>query len=183
VIPIVSLVTQGYALQLTRAAGRGQTTPPAFDRIGDLFVDGLKFLALMIVWYVLVIVAFVLAAFFGGLVSVSFGLLVGGLLVLGLSYALPAMITVLAVTDDFGAAFSGEYVAAWMGTGHYLAAFLVSIVLWLLLGIVVFLSLITIVGVIFAGAWATFVVAAFWGYQYRDAVAKGIVSPAPAETV
>lgn len=183
VIPILNLVTQGYLFQLARAAGRGQATPPDFDDIGALFVDGLKFLALTIAWYFALIVGFVLVAVVGAAVGGPLGLVTGALLALVLIYALPAMLTVVAVTDDFGAAFSGEYVLAWIGTGHYLGAFLLSIVLWLLLGLLVVVSLITIVGVIFVAAWSNFVVAAYWGYKYREAVDRTIVPPAPAEPV
>jgi hypothetical protein len=182
-VPILGLATNGYALQLARAAGRGRATPPEFDGVGALFVDGLKFLALSIVWYVVVLVGIVVAGIPVERGSALTGALAGGLVVGSLVYAFPAMLTALAVTDDFGAAFSPDYVLAWIATGQYLAAFLVSVVLALLLGVVVVLSFVTIVGVIFVAAWATFVLAAYWGYQYRRAVADGVVPPGGPEPV
>lgn len=141
-----AIVVNGYMVRVLAAASRGESTPPAFDRWGELFVDGLKLIAVVFVYLFAPMAASLglsLAVGFAG-----FGLVgdaVGGtagaagtvvsLLVLVLAtYLLPAGLTNMAREDSIAAAFDLSAVGTAATSGTYLLAVVAALLVGIVLG-------------------------------------------------
>ncbi len=181
--PFLGFFVRGYGFRLTQAAARGQTAPPEFDDYGDLFVDGLKLFGLGLLYGLAFLFVAGLTAAVGYAVHEVLGLVVLAGWVLVAGYFYPAVRAILAATDSFEAALSPERVAAFAFTGTYLKAYLLWIPISILVAVVALASLFTIVGIVAVAAWALYLQAAYWGYHYREAVAKGEVPSPPSAPV
>lgn len=149
---IPAIFVAGYLLRVLRASMDGESVP-VFDEWGDMLVEGLKAVAVIVAYTIVpsLILAVSGAALFGaafgdgvgsallalgGLV----GFLVGGALLLVLAYVLPVALSNLAATDSLSSAFavggmretlfSRDYAVAW------LLALLVSVVAGVIAGTV-----------------------------------------------
>jgi hypothetical protein len=144
-----------------------------------MFIDGM-WLTLVVFIYGVGFVVLVLALLVAG-GQANEGIAAAGtvgLLVL-LLYLLPGALTVVAATEEMGAAFSTTYLVPFVLSGTYLKAMVLWTVLSVGLGIALFLSIFTIVGFPFVSALFNYVAGTFWGYFYREAVELGHVPPAP----
>ncbi|WP_424017294.1 DUF4013 domain-containing protein [Halorientalis pallida] len=179
IVPFVGWISTGYGFQLCRAVARGQTQRPDFDDYGEMFIDGM-WLTLVVLVYGGAFMALVFALVLGATQANEPVALAGvlGLLVL-LLYLLPGALTVVAATEEMGAAFSTEYLVPFVLSGTYLKAMVLWTVLSVGLWIALFLSIFTIVGFPFVSALFNYVAGTFWGYFYREAAERGDVPPAP----
>jgi hypothetical protein len=180
-VPFINVIVNGYAFRLAGAAARGQTEPPAFEDIGDLLVDGFRFVAVTVVY---LLAGTVLGGLLTGVawaMSDLLGAVVGVTVALGFAYLFPASVTVYAAHRELEAAFDPALVGGFLRTGTYVKGYLAYVVLAITVTLIGGVSLITLIGIFFVVAWATYAYGALWGYCYREAVAKGQVSPAPAE--
>jgi hypothetical protein len=147
---VPQLLTQGYLVRVLDSTLDGGAEPPAWAEWTDIFVDGLKLLVVVIVYFLpLVVLSVVFAVLFAGLsataggggdpggalagVGAAVGLLFG-LLVVVLSiaalYLAPIGLCGMAHDGDFGGAFdlsrlravgtSREYAVAWLVGGAIL---------------------------------------------------------------
>lgn len=183
-IPFIALMVRGFGFRLAKAAARGQTEPPEFGDYGQMFVDGFRVLAVLLVWIIGVGLVALVTTVGAGAAHEALGALVALLWFLIAWYGFPASLTAYAAHDSIGAAFSPQYAVAFATTGTYLKAWVLSWVLSLLVSVVVLVSMITIIGFFVAAPWAMYAYSSFWGYYYREAVAKeDKVPPAPADPV
>lgn len=179
-VPLFQLPTRGHGFRVAGAAARGQATPPEFDDLAEAFVDGLRVLAVLSI-YVVVVGALALTLVIGdeilGTDLATQLSLVAGLAAL---YALPASLTANAATGRFGAAFSRDHAVAFLTSGPYAKAFVLWLVAIATTAIASLVAFMTVVGGFFVWAWGIYAVSALWGYYYRQAVARGVV-PAPPD--
>jgi hypothetical protein len=180
-VPFINLIVNGYAFRLAGAAARGQTEPPAFEDIGELLVDGLRFFVVTVVYLITgTVLGGLLTGFVWALSDVA-GAIVGATVALGFTYLFPASLTVYAAHREIEAAFDVSRIGRFVRTGTYLKGYLAYVLLAIAVTLIGGVSLITLVGIFFVVAWATYAYGALWGYCYREAVAKGEVPHAPAE--
>lgn len=196
-LPLVPL--QGYFVRVLRSGAGNEREPPVFEEWGDLFVDGIKLLAIQFVYLSLpVVVAFVglvlggFGAFseFGGTTAGAIIELVGQatILVGALSlpvavYLLPAAMAHLAVEDEFVAAFDFTALVDVALTGDYFRAVAVALVAGAVLGAVAAALSLVLVGV-FLGFYVQVSLYYLLGRGYAAALASGrrpAPAPAPGE--
>lgn len=190
-IPIFFLY--GYVYRITEAAAWGDTIQPRFDEYGDMFVSGLAFVGLFIVYGVITFVPVVLLVAVGAEAGVPgvagiIGLLVGLLF----AYFGPAVLTLYPVTGSFSAALSPSRITNFAFTGKYLGSFLLFIVLYFAIQIaftvLIFALAITVIGLLLViplylviPAYLLYFTGAYWGATYYEAAQEGLVEPAWGE--
>lgn len=156
IVPVVFVV--GYSLRVMRAVTAGEQTPPAWDEWGELFVDGLRGIAVTLVYFALPGIGlsiagaavFVPFAGDGGIQIAGIVLAIVGLVslpfLLAALYVAPAALVGVAVTQRLGPAVAFGRLWAVVTTGRYatawLAAFAVSLVATVLSGVLAGLTLI-----------------------------------------
>ncbi|WP_135305740.1 DUF4013 domain-containing protein [Haloarcula amylovorans] len=176
-VPPVGLFTYGYVFRLTEWAANGREDPPEFEAFGRLFVDGLRLaVATVALAIVTVVVGATVAAVAEqiGLASPLSDFAVALTALAGL-YVTPAVLTAYAVTGRITRAFTGRYAGAFAFSTRYLAAFAGSVALGFAATVLWLASFLTLVGPVFVSTYASYVFAAFWGYQYRAAAEAGTV--------
>lgn len=145
----VSVVVQGYLVRVLRSAATGEPAAPSFTDWGTLFVDGLKLLAVSLVYSLVVLVPTIALVVVGvGTFTVSGGtegatpptpnaalsagvllaFLAVTLLSVALSYVLPAALTNFALRDSLGAAFDLGTIRQVAFTSDYLVGVLLGYV-------------------------------------------------------
>ncbi|MEZ3143232.1 DUF4013 domain-containing protein [Halobaculum sp. MBLA0143] len=150
-VPVIPLV--GYLQQVFRTTAAGDETPPVFDDVEGLFADGLRAVAVSLVYFALpllvglftfvAVAMFVPAAFVSagsgadpGAVSAVGGVVVFALLGLGLlstlwtlaaSYLLPPALARVAETDEVRSGFALRSVWDTAATMEYLTAWLLAV--------------------------------------------------------
>ncbi|MDZ5810766.1 DUF4013 domain-containing protein [Halorubrum sp. AD140] len=165
IIPL--FIAAGYFLRLTRAAGRGDVEPPAFDDWWGLLVDGVKLVLVLLP----ATIVYALAIFLAAEVHDALAFLVA----LAGFYVYPSIYMNYSVTDDWKTAYNPSILIEQLTTTTYLYGFLLyvlvingigGIVAILLLGA----SLLTIVGWIIIWPMIYFywygMDAALWGRVY-----------------
>jgi len=160
-IPIVCLISFGYILKSTVKNPTGNL--PAWEDFGDLFVKGL-FAVLISLIYILPALIILLIfglplmrsamsgdplGMMGGAVGLGFGVLVALLVLLIISYFIPAAVLSYAAHGKFNAAFDFNAISKKVFTGKYALAWLIGIVYSVLL--VSVLSKIPYVGMVIGG--------------------------------
>lgn len=180
VLPPVLLVPAGYAIRVGSAAARGEPTPPDFEDIGGLFVDGVRaVVVLAVLWGVVAIVGasmWALGLELGAGTPAVAVAAVGATLV-GL-YATPAVLATYSVTGRVGAAFAQGVAGEFAVQSRYAKAFLSWLVIMTIGTVCLLVSTPFIIGPAVVGTHMLTVSAAFWGYQYRAAADDGVVPAA-----
>lgn len=179
VVPVFLLL--GYTVRVLRATEEGEETPPSFGEWGDLFVDGLKALAIVLAYSIVPLV--VLAVTVGGIVAAALmgdvrpgavagallGFSVSGLLWLVALYVIPAALASFASEGRIGAAFDATVLRSVLLDGRYATAWLVALVLFVVAGVVVgVLNAVPFLGFV-AGAFVNFYVGVAAAYLYGHA--------------
>jgi hypothetical protein len=141
VVPLILLF--GYLVRVLGTTARGDPEPPAFDDWGEMFVDGLKGVAVTLVYgivpFVLIGVSVAIALGGAGSGSDAAAGILGGIGLLGvllssvalflLYYLVPAALTKMAVEDSVGAAFAVGDLTDVLLSVDYLVAWLVPFVI------------------------------------------------------
>jgi len=182
---VTLLPVQGYLVRVLRSAANDEHEAPVFDEWGDLFVDGIKVLLVqfayalvpMAILFVGVLVAGIGAISATESSSIGAGvgivgaviLLVGFLLIVVVSYLVPAALANFAYEDDLGAAFDFGTVVDAAFTSDYFVALLLAFVVGLVLGIIAFLLTFLLVGV-----FLSFYVQVSVYYLFGRGYAKGL---------
>jgi hypothetical protein len=157
IIPIVNLIALGYVLENTKSVMKKSYKLTEWKNWGDLFVKGLLFAVISLIYIIPALVVFLLAlgnVFFaslmGGVTSpmsilanlpaVGIGMFVFIILALLASYVIPAATLNYIVKNKFSAAFDfaeikkrafkGEYLVAWLIGGVY-SLVLAAIFMWI----------------------------------------------------
>ena len=192
IVPL--FVVYGYVVHAIRDTVEGGDEPPAFGDWGDLIVDGLQAWIVGIV-YLLVptIVAIVtvggsIAAILtgnsageaAGVAGLFGGFALTAVLSLVFGYFAAAAIVNFACEGSLGAAFDFGTVRQIAFDGDYAVAWLVSVVVFIVAGIVTGIPLIGWVIAPFLTFYASVVAARLWGGGYLDAVGGGTAAPADA---
>jgi len=183
----------GYMYRVTEAAAWGDTIQPRFDDYGDMFMSGLVYFGLYLVYGILgaILVGVIVV---GGAeagapgVGVIIGLLVGLLF----AYFGPAILTLYPVTGSFTEALSPSRITEFAFTGKYFGSFLLFILLYIAIQIaftvLVFALAITVVGLLLViplyliiPAYLLYFTGAYWGATYYEAAQEGLVEPAWGE--
>ena len=160
-------IAAGYFLRLTRAAGRGDPTPPPFDDGKELLVDGVKLVVVLLPAGIIYALAVALTA------EVSDPLAL--LMAIAGFYVYPSIYMNYAVTGDWRTAYSPSIVSEQLTTVTYLYGFLLYVLVINGIGVIVAtvllgVSLFTIVGWIIIWPVIYFywygVDAALWGRVY-----------------
>jgi hypothetical protein len=154
IIPL--FIVLGYALRVMRKSIEGETEPPAFDELGTVIVDGLKYLVVMIGYFLIPMILMVMGIIpvvvsiaesgdvmsSGELIASSAG---GGLFLLGILLAIVISVIAnmgianMAHTGKLGAAFRfGEIlrIIGSIGWGRYIIWYIVLIVIAMLFSVV-----------------------------------------------
>ena len=165
IIPLI--IVFGYALRVMRKSIEGETEPPAFDDLGAMIVDGLKYLVVSIIYFLIpmvlmgigimsIITSETSCDMIGGCASDTAFLTGSGLFLLG--FLLMLVISVIetigvanmAHTGKLGAAFRfGEIlrIIGSIGWGRYIIWYiLLTIVVLLFVAVGLLMGIIPIVG-------------------------------------
>ncbi len=186
ILPLFTLY--GYVYRITGSASRGETVQPTFS--DDLVGMSVKGLVLVLLYVVVAIVGviFVGAGVLVGLaVSEVFAVVFGLVFGLGLIYIAPAILTLYPATGSATAALSPRRIADFAFTGKYFVAYLGFILLNIAINIVFFVVaialVITIIGIFLLfplmyvfSAYVAYVVGAYWGAVYYEAVEEGLIN-------
>jgi hypothetical protein len=71
IIPIVNFIGLGYYLRIIKTSLAGLDELPNFERIGELFVDGIKLLMVCIIYAIVPLIFYALSVSFAGSATVS----------------------------------------------------------------------------------------------------------------
>lgn len=154
IIPLILVL--GYALRTIKESTEEGTEPPSFDNLGAMFIDGLKYLVVSIVYSLIPFImmgmgitsviasipSYDMISSCAAYTSLIFGsglFLVGLLLLLVIVVILNIAIANMAHKDEFGAAFKfGEifHLIGSIGWGKYIIWYIVVIVIAMLLSMV-----------------------------------------------
>lgn len=185
-IPIINFITLGYYIKTLRRGIDGESALPEWDDWGDLFIKGL-IVVIVVIIYMLIPLAVLFLSIGGAAISsitsgditpASIGAIIGGsliflLLLLIVFLLLPMALSMYAKEDSIGAALRlGEILSRIRSIiGEYIIAL---IVLWALMLIVSFISLVPFIGwvvVIFAQFYVGLVAAHMFGTIYATSSA------------
>lgn len=187
-IPIAGLIIlTGYSVQLIRNVHRGDSQPlPAWDNIGEKFVDGIKVVVVALVYLLPAIVVVCCTSIFGAVLSAqeNSNVALGGaiisllgnciyyLLLLVFYLLIPGIYVQFARTGDIAASLRiGDVVkVAQRNMGPYLITFLMVIVGGIITNIGVIAC---IIGVFPAFVYATFMTSHVTGQLWTIDEAKG----------
>lgn len=181
VVPLIAFT--GYCSRVCRAAAKGAQEAPAFDDWGGLLKEGFLF-SMAVLAFALVLTIAVLGLFFltDATGSPVFAVLLLPVYFVGV-YAIRAVMTLYAVTLDFGAALSPSNVWSLSFSADYFVTFLVEILLTVALGIVAGIAAITIVGWIWVYAYIFVATAALWGQFFYETDTSDLNLPADENSV
>lgn len=192
IVPGVLLL--GYFVRVLRSAEADEETPPTFGDWGDLLVDGLKALAIILVYSLVPLV--VLAVTVGGTVVAALagdvrpgaiagamlGFAVGGFLWLVASYVIPAALASFASADRIGAAFDATVLRGVLLDGRYATGWLIALLLFVVGGVIVgVLNVVPFLGFV-AGAFVNFYVGVAAAYLYGHAFVDASAGDVPPES-
>lgn len=158
------LPVQGLFIRALRAGVVEEPEPPVFEDWGDLFVDGILMLVIQLAYTIVPAILFAVGGFTlgagafaaeGGAGNAGAGIgIVGGLilfvaflLMLLVSYVIPAALANFAYEDEFGAAFDLSTIRRAAFTGDYFVAVVLAIVVGVVLGTVAALLSVLLVGI------------------------------------
>lgn len=148
-----AFIVQGYVVRVLRSAALDEETPPSFDEMGDLLVDGLKAYAITIGYMIIPIVFFyvigIAAAFSRNVGLLFLGWVIAIIPMFVVSYILPVALTVFALEDQVDAAFDLRRVTSAAFTSEYFVAIVLAIIVGFALAIV--FTLIAAIGLILFG--------------------------------
>lgn len=185
ILPMFTLY--GYVYRITGSASRGETVQPTFS--DDLVGMSVKGLVLVLLYVALAIVGvlFVGAAVLAGLaISEVVAAVIGIVFGLIFIYIAPAILTLYPATGSATVALSPRRIAEFAFTGKYFIAYLGFILLNIAINIAFFIVaiglFITIIGIFLLfplmyvfSAYVAYVVGAYWGATYYEAVEEGII--------
>jgi hypothetical protein len=183
VLVLPAVLVSGYTLRVLRDVDAGEEHLPAFEDWGAMLVDGLKAIAVAVV-YVAVPAVLVTVAALSLLLPLTetppqWLVVIAGIVTL-LSvpvtlfavYALPAGLVTLARTGRMGAAFDRRELWPALNSGSYFVAWLLAIVVSILAGFltgaVVATTIVGAVVVAFVGFYATLVGAYLYARGVRE---------------
>lgn len=145
---VPAVFVAGYLLRVLRASMDDERVP-VFDEWGDMFVEGLKAVAVIIVYTIvptLILtvsgVALAGAAFGDGAgsavlaLAALLGFLIGGVLLLALAYVLPVALANLASTERLGSAFAVGGMRATLTSRDYAVAWLLALLVTVVAGVI-----------------------------------------------
>lgn len=195
VLLVPLLLVGGYSVRVVRSVLAGEERPPAFEAWGELFVDGVKAVAVFVAYVALptvVLVATVILTALtfdaglggrlvaGGLALV--GLSVAGVLYLACWYVGTAGFVNFAKTGELGAAFAVGDLRPVLTSGAYATAWLLALVVLVGSSIVVgALEVVPVVGWVIGG-FVTFYASVSTTYLYARGFADATdVEPAPEQ--
>jgi len=180
VLPLFVLI--GYCSRVCRAAAQGARKAPPFDDWGGLLKEGvLLSVATLGAGVVLAVAVLALALLADAAGSLAFVWLLLPVYFFGV-YAIRAVMTLYAVTLDFGAAFSPSNVWSLAFTAEYFVTFLVEMLLTLALGIVAGIAAFTLVGWIWVYAYIFVATSALWGLFFYEFDTSRLDLPADKDT-
>lgn len=148
-----AFIVQGYIVRVLRSAALDDETPPSFDEMGDLLVDGLKAYAISIGYMIIPVILFYViglaAAFSRNVGLLLLGWVIAIIPMFVVSYILPVALTVFALEDRVDDAFNLRRVTSAAFTSEYF----VAVVLSLIVGVVFFIvfTVIAAIGLVFSG--------------------------------
>lgn len=141
-----SILISGYFVRVLRSAGRDEETPPVFDEWGELLIDGIKYIGISLIYFLIpTVISFILLAILG--FDSIVGLLFMVVLMLVIMYLLPAALTNFALTDSVDAAFDLSAITDAAFTSEYFVAIVLAILVGLVLGIIGSILSIVLVGI------------------------------------
>ena len=192
VVPIFLLF--GFSVRVLRSVEDGEETTPTFDEWGELFVDGLKAFAIVLVYSIVPMI--VLGVTVGGTIAAAvagdvrpgaiagafLGFALGGVLWLLAFYVIPAALASFASEGRMGAAFDTAVLRRVLLDGDYATAWLVAFVLFVVAGVVVgVLQALPPLGFV-AAAFVNFYVGLSAAYLYGNAFVDASAGEVPPET-
>lgn len=138
-IPIVNLLSMGYLIQLMNGVIQGREEMPAWEDWGDKFVKGLLAAVISFIYFFIPMMVMMIG---GGMafLKAEFSLMaiLGLLLILAAWFILPMALAHYAASGNFSDAFSFSSILGLISTnlGAYLGVYVLSIVLFFVLGII-----------------------------------------------
>lgn len=175
VLPLLPLL--GYVFRIGRNAALGRPNPPQYEDWGGLFIDGLRYLALVIVTGIAALVGVFALAIALGSVSDSLGALAFLVGYLGAFYAGLALLTAFIGGNSVTGAFTDGRVVQLAKSAYFAKAVLIYLGIAIVFNIIAIVSIITIIGPIIVNTYFILSLGAYLGYVYFQAAEKGIVAP------
>lgn len=192
-------IVYGYVVRTIRGVLSEETTPPAFGDWGTLLVDGVKAWVITVVYMLIPLI--VAGVTIGGSITAmatgtEIGMAVGaGSFMIGLT--LTAILSIvfgyLAIValvnfskeGQFGAAFDVQTIKTVALNREYAIAWLVSVVIFLVVGVITAIPLVGWIISPFASFYAAVVAANLWAGGYEQAFdgAVHVTQPGEGETI
>jgi len=90
IIPVVNFIGLGYYLRIIKSTLAGSDELPGFERVGELFIDGIKFLVVGMIYAIVPLLSYALSFAFPGsttllLIATSFALIISIFAYMGLA--------------------------------------------------------------------------------------------------
>jgi hypothetical protein len=174
-LPLLPLI--GYAFRVGRNAALGRPNPPQYEDWGGLFVDGVRYLALVIVTAIAALVGVFGLGIALGSVSDPLGGLGFFVGYLGAFYVGIAVLTAFIGGNSVTGAFTDGRAVQLLKSPYFLKAVLIYIGITIVLNIIAVVSIITIIGPLIVSTYVILSQGAYLGYVYFQAAEKGIVAP------
>lgn len=149
-IPVVgivgSILIYGYLVRVLRSAARDEETPPVFDEWAEMLIDGIKYLGILLAYYLIPgIISIILLGMLG--FDSIVGLLLMGILMVVAMYLLPVALTNFALTDSIDKAFDLSTITDAAFTSEYFVAVVLAILVGFVLVVIGSILSILIVGI------------------------------------
>lgn len=180
IVPIVNLLSHGYALETVRRTISGHTEMPEWDDWADKFVKGLVALVVALVYYIPLLIIMGIGGGLGALINngtgvglfFATGYAVGFILLLFIGFVIPMALAHYIATGSVGSAFALGVVLGKIRErlSDYVVAYIVTVVMLFLVNVVGELPLIGWLLAAFLYFYALIVAAVLFGEVYGRTV-------------
>lgn len=148
-VPFLGLIgtsiLAGYYVRVLRSTATDEEVLPIFDEWAELFIDGLKYIAISLIYSLIPFILTLLVLLILGIDPII-SMLVAYLPELVAVYLLPAALTNFALTDSVDAAFDISTITDAAFTSEYFVAIVFSIFTGIILGLIGGLFTVVLVG-------------------------------------
>ncbi len=179
VIPVANFLTDGYRYRLFQGGAQGNMEMPEWKGWQDLFVRGLLFFLVQLVYFLPALLILLFSLLVAGRQPagsgdgvMTAGLTLGLLLLLLAALLLPMGWAHFAATGRFGSAFEFGIIVSLIKTvtSRYAALLLLLAVMWLVLGVIALVPVLGIIVAIMGAFYIKVVFALLLGELYRSSL-------------
>lgn len=173
-VPLLGIIgmgiLSGYYVRVLRSVATDEEIPPLFDEWAELFVNGIKYIAISFVYSVIpFLLSFLILLILG--LDLLLSMLIAYLPGLVAVYLLPVALTNFALTDSVDAAFDISTITDAAFTTEYFIAFVVAIIIGFVLVLIATPFTVVLVGfgvLFYAGIVVHYLIARGCGSMLRQ---------------